>query len=70
MKPSIQSSGPEGEELLTESERYAVNEVCRQVFRHWELEPEPCEWVELLQILNAGVSRAVKKVRDLSKGAA
>lgn len=72
MKLSTQESGPEGEELLTDSERYAVNEVCRKIFKAWELEDEPCEWIELMTAINAGTARAVKAVRDLKspKGAA
>jgi hypothetical protein len=67
MKLSTPSSGQEPEEHLLESERYAINEVCRQVFQAWELEKDPCEWVELLVTLNAGAARAAKTVREYLK---
>jgi len=52
------------EPILTKTERYAVNEVCRQVMTAWEKEQEPCDLVDLMTLLNQGAARAVKSVRE------
>lgn len=71
MKLLTPETGPEepSEETLTENERYAVNEVCRQVFEAWQLAPESnCDFTDLMLLLNGGIARAIKMVREKGLG--
>ena len=61
-------SGQESDEFLTDcDERYAVNEVCKQILRAWELSEDPCDIADLVRQMNHGAGRAVRKVRELKK---
>ena len=51
---------------LTTDERYAVNEVCRQVLHAWTTENKPCDFVDLVSMLTQGAARACKRVRELA----
>lgn len=64
-----QKPGPDSspEETLTELERFAVNEKCRQVFDAWEYANRPYDFTDLMVQLNAGVARAVKIAREVGK---
>lgn len=68
MTISIQKTGPEAsdDEVLTEAEREAVNDLCRETFRHWELSETRCDWVDLVMYLNGGIMRLVRYLRESS----
>lgn len=61
-EPTVQNNS----HILTTDERYAVNEVCRQVLHAWESENKPCDLVDLVTMLTQGAARACKRVRELA----